>query len=162
MSTHRARGVRSEITTTPEQPKPDQPNWDPPAETPGDLPLTYAEAEARNPFTLLQELHSQALRNDPAERAAPHPHLAELALSAAVIAWWSRWQPLMIHRALLAGASLAEVSAAAGQGEHEIVERWTAWADQQQALLICGRPAVDPAAVAIVRARLAHERRERD
>ncbi|MDT5040079.1 MAG: hypothetical protein QOE51_1064 [Actinoplanes sp.] len=39
-------------------------------------------------------------------------HLTELALSAAVVAWWSRWQPIAMHRAFLAGVSLAEVATA--------------------------------------------------
>ena len=41
-------------------------------------PVTFAEAEAHNAYTLL----------------------TELALSAAVVAWWFCWQAIMVHRAM--------------------------------------------------------------
>src|SRR2546430_2181595 len=67
---------------------------------PGRPPLTFAEAEQRNPFALLGELrdHAMALRVD--EKPAEF-HLTELALAAAVVAWWTRWQPIAMHRALV-------------------------------------------------------------
>jgi hypothetical protein len=81
-------------------------------------------------------------------------HLTELALSAAVVAWWSRWQPIAMHRALLAGASLAEVAAATGLSEADAHERWSAWAEQQSQLVIAGRLGVEPEEVAAIRERL--------
>src|SRR5690242_8329352 len=80
------------------------------------LPQTVAEAEQHNPFQLLTELREHALALMPHERNAEF-HLTELALAAAVIGWWSRWQPVTMHRALVAGASLAEVAAATGMDE---------------------------------------------
>src|SRR2546429_4133290 len=106
-------------------------------------PLTFAEAEAHNPFALLSELHDHAMALRLHEKP-PTFHLTELALSAAVVAWWSRWQPIAMHRALLAGASLAEVAAAAGTTEAEAYNRWNEWADVQSKSVIAGRRGVEP------------------
>jgi hypothetical protein len=81
-------------------------------------------------------------------------HLTELALSAAVVAWWSRWQPLSMHRALMAGASLAEVAAAAGCTEPEAYLRWADWAERQAKLSGAGRSGVDTDELTAIRARL--------
>src|SRR5436305_14389999 len=87
------------------------------AEAPGQRPpVTFTEAEAHNPFALLTELHDHAMALRLHEKP-PTFHLTELALSAAVVAWWSRWQPVAMHRAFLAGATLAEVEAAVGTTE---------------------------------------------
>ncbi|MFF5234682.1 hypothetical protein [Dactylosporangium sp. NPDC000521] len=126
----------------------------PRAEAPAQhLPVTFEEAEAHNPFALLGELrdHAMALRLD--EKPAGF-HLTELALSAAVVAWWSRWQPIAMHRAFRAGASLAEVAAAAGTTEAEAYDRWSRWAARQTQLTIAGRPSVEPDEVTSIRVRL--------
>jgi hypothetical protein len=122
-----------------------------------DSPLTFAEAEAHNPYSLLTELHEHTMALDVEGRrpedAAAH-HLGELALSAAVVAWWSRWQPITMDRALGAGASLGEVAAAAGVDEAEAYRRWSEWAGRQSELVIGGRPGVDPDEVAAIRERV--------
>jgi hypothetical protein len=97
-------GDRNEITTN-DQAAPDA------AAT---LPLTFA-GEGKRP------------------EASAH-HLAELALSAAVVAWWSRWQPIAMHRAFLNGASLAEVAMAVGVTGAEAYDPWSAWAEGQMQL----------------------------
>ena len=104
-------------------------------------PVTFAEADAHNPFSLLIELHDHALSRTGEEPATFH--LTELALSAAVVAWWSRWQPISMHRAFLAGASLADVAAAVGATETEAYAGWSAWANRQSALVVAGRAGVD-------------------
>lgn len=117
-------------------------------------PLTFEEAEAHNPFALLGELrdHAMALRID---EKPPEFHLTELALSAAVVAWWSRWQPIAMHRAFVAGANLAEVAAATGVDESEAYERWSRWAQRQSTLRTdTGRLGIDLAELAEVRARI--------
>ncbi|HSW66076.1 MAG TPA: hypothetical protein VLI54_02980 [Bacillota bacterium] len=115
-------------------------------------PLTFEEAEAHSPFALLGELrdHATSLR---IERDSAGFHLTELALSAAVVAWWSRWQPLTMHRAFLAGASLADVAAATGSDEAGAYARWSAWAESQAQLVIGGRAAMAPDELAAIRAR---------
>src|SRR6266508_3044268 len=106
-------------------------------------PVTFIEAEAHNPFALLTELRDHAMALRIHEKPAAF-HLTELALSAAVVAWWSRWQPVAMHRAFVAGASLAEVAAAAGITEDEVYGRWSEWAERQTQLVIGGRVAVEP------------------
>lgn len=120
---------------------------------PGRPPLTFAEAEQRNPFALLGELrdHAMALRVD--EKPAEF-HLTELALAAAVVAWWTRWQPIAMHRALVAGASLGEVARAAGVEEGEAYRRWNEWAARQSRSVVAGQVGVYPAEVAEVRSRM--------
>jgi hypothetical protein len=122
-------------------------------------PLTFAEAEQHNPFASLIELHDHAMALDVEGKRPDNPrhHLAELALSAAVVAWWSRWQPISIHRAFVAGASLADVAAAIGSTEADAYDRWSRWADTQTKLIVAGHPSVEPSAVTAIRVRLAGE-----
>jgi len=84
----------------------------------------------------------------------PTFHLTELALSAAVVAWWSRWQPISMHRAFLSGASLTEVAASVGTTEAEVYQRWERWAERQSELTINGRTPVEPNQIAKIRERL--------
>lgn len=119
-------------------------------------PVTFAEAERHNPFALLTELHNHALGLN-VEHQRPtdaHHHLAELALSAAVVFWWSRWQPIAMHRAFQNGATLAEVAGAAGLTETETFGRWQAWAAAQAQLVLNGQPAVDPHEINDIRRRI--------
>lgn len=55
-------------------------------------PIRFVDAEKVNPFQVLLELHDHAIGRP----ATPswHDVLAELALAAAVVSWWSRWQPI--------------------------------------------------------------------
>jgi hypothetical protein len=127
----------------------------PERESPAAPPLTFAEAERRNAFALLTQLHDHALGGD----AGPEPlhdathHLTELALAAAVVAWWTRWQPTTMHRALVAGTEFADVTVATGLTEAEAYARWSNWADRQSDLIIAGRPAIDAEEVAAIRRR---------
>src|SRR6266545_3277080 len=124
------------------------------AEVPGQRPpVTFAEAEAHNPFALLTELHDHAMALRLHEKP-PTFHLTELALSAAVVAWWSRWQPISMHRAFLSGASLTEVAASVGTTEAEVYQRWERWAERQSELTINGRTPVEPNQIAKIRERL--------
>jgi hypothetical protein len=115
-------------------------------------PLTFAGAAERNPFRLLLDLYDQTQRCASDTSAAGA--LTELALSAAVVSWWARWQPLTMHKALLGGATLTDIAAATGLTEDEVNKRWSDWADVQCALNIGGHPALDPATVADIRTRL--------
>ncbi len=119
-------------------------------------PVTFAEAEAHNPFALLTELRDHAMALRVHEKPAAF-HLTELALSAAVVAWWSRWQPIAMHRAFVAGASLAEVAAAAGTSEAEAYQCWALWAERQS--VIAGHAGIDPDEVARIHARLGYRPR---
>ncbi|MEU7871563.1 hypothetical protein [Dactylosporangium sp. NPDC049140] len=116
-------------------------------------PLTFAEAADRNPFQLLLDLFNHTQRRQPAGEPA-EAALEELALAAAVVSWWSRWQPLTMHRAFESGAPLSDVAGATGLTEDEAYVRWSHWADVQCTLNLGGRPAVDPAIAADIRTRL--------
>src|SRR3989440_4419800 len=152
------RGAADEITAQPHEPElPVIPTEVPvpryQAEVPGQRPpVTFTEAEAHNPFALLTELHDHAMALRLHEKP-PTFHLTELALSAAVVAWWSRWQPIAMHRAFLAGANLADVAAAVGTTEVEAYQCWEHWAETQSKLEIHGRAGVEPNEIAKIRER---------
>ena len=118
-------------------------------------PLRLADAERINPYQVLVDLHDHAL-GQPA-RSTREGALTELALAAAVVAWWSRWQPLTIHAALRSGADIVDIAAATGLDEEEVLRRWRRWTDVQTALMIGGRPGVDPVEVRTIRDRLGLE-----
>ncbi|WP_319462652.1 hypothetical protein [Micromonospora sp. RTP1Z1] len=117
--------------------------------------VRFSEAEKINPFQVLIELHDQALRQSSGSSRAEA--LTELALAAAVLSWWSRWQPITIHRALRCGADLMDIAEATGLDPGEVVRRWERWADVQTRLDIGGRPAVDTVEVRTIRERIRAE-----
>lgn len=119
---------------------------------PSDPPVRFADAEEINPFQLLLDLHDHAAARTPG--SGLDDVLAELALSAAVVSWWTRWQPSMIHTALRAGADLTDIARATGLDAGEVVDRWRRWVDVQTRLDIGGRPSVDPAEVQAIERRL--------
>ncbi|MET7398935.1 hypothetical protein ABZS66_36195 [Dactylosporangium sp. NPDC005572] len=112
-------------------------------------PTRFVDAEQISPFRVLLDLHDRAIGR-PATRSR-HDVLAELALAAAVVLWWTRWQPMSIHAALRAGADLADIATATGLEPAEVVRRRT---DVQTQLVIGGRPAVDIEEVRTIRRRL--------
>jgi hypothetical protein len=116
-----------------------------------DSPLTFPEAESHGAFRLLTELYEHVSATDEQKMGDPGYRLTELALAAAAVAWWTRWQPIAIHRALLAGASLGNVAAAIGTDESEAYQRWDAWAERQARFVVCDRPGVKAEDVAAIR-----------
>ena len=59
----------------------------------------------------------------------PEHHLEELALMTVAAEWLTRWQPISMHRALLAGATPDQVAEAAGTSVRNMHEQWKQWAD---------------------------------
>jgi hypothetical protein len=114
--------------------------------------VRFSDAEKINPFQLLIELHDHAMRQS--SGSSRDEALTELALAAAMVAWWTRWQPITIHQALQRGADLADISDATGLDPGEVVRRWERSADVQSRLDIGGRPAVDPVEVRTIRERI--------
>jgi hypothetical protein len=53
--------------------------------------------------------------------------LHELAVMSRLGAWLYAWQPILIHRVVLAGATAEEVTAACGTGLEEVESRWRSW-----------------------------------
>ena len=80
-----------------------------------------------------------------------------MALAAAAVSWWARWQPAMIHAALRAGVDLADISAATGLDNDEVVRRWHQWADVQTSIVVAGHQLLDPDEVRAIRVRIAAE-----
>ncbi|MFI6161420.1 hypothetical protein ACIA59_15925 [Micromonospora haikouensis] len=119
---------------------------------PTEPPVRFADAEEINPFQLLLDLHDHAVARTPG--TGLNGVLTELALSAAVVSWWTRWQPSMIHTALRAGADLTDIAKATGLDADEVFDRWRRWVDVQTRLDIGGRPSVDPVEVQAIERRL--------
>src|SRR5690349_11327695 len=118
-------------------------------------PTRFAEAEKINPYQILIDLHDHATgRPFPPTR---NDELAELALAAAAVSWWARWQPTMIHAALRAGADLADISAATGLDIDEVIRRWQQWAAVQTSVVVAGHWLLDPDEVRAIRVRIAAE-----
>lgn len=120
------------------------------------LPSTqFVEAEKINPYQILVDLHNHAIgRSFPPSR---NSMLAELALAAAVVSSWSRWQPAMIHPALRAGADLTDVAAATGPDVDEVAKRWHKWAEVQTRVVVAGHRILDPDEVRTIRVRITAE-----
>jgi hypothetical protein len=116
---------------------------------------SYAVAEKINPYQLLIDLYDQAITR-PGQPSGTDV-LAELALAAALVTWWRRRQPAMIHAALRAGADLADIAAATGLEPTEVVCRWQRWAEVQTCTDINGHPLLDPDEVRTLRQRIAKE-----
>ena len=77
----------------------------------------------------------------PVERTA-HDELADLTCTSALARWLTRWQPIHIHRALLAGASVEATADALGVSPAEACRIWHGWAVRQRESIICGRRGV--------------------
>ena len=82
----------------------------------------------------MYEVVDRWLHREPAflhEYEAEH-HLEELALMTVAAEWLTRWQPISMHRALLAGATPDQVADAAGTSVQAMYEQWKQWADGQR------------------------------
>lgn len=101
--------------------------------------VTRDVAEELSPYELAERWADRL--SWPWERTA-HDELAELAVFSALARWLTRWQPIHIHRALLAGASVEAVAVALGTSPEETCRIWHAWATRQRELLIGGRRGV--------------------
>jgi hypothetical protein len=118
-------------------------------------PTWFAEAEKINPYRILVDLHDHAIgRPFPPSRNGA---LAELALAAAVVSWWARWQPAMIRAALRADADLVGMSAATGLDIDEVVRRWQQWTKVQTGVVVAGHRLLDGDEVRTIRVRASAE-----
>ena len=83
----------------------------------------------------------------------PEHHLEELVPMTVAAEWLTRWQPISMHRALLAGATPEQVAEAAGTSVRGMYDQWTQWADGQRHSLIVGRPGMTQEAYETIQAR---------
>jgi hypothetical protein len=102
--------------------------------------LTWRQADLLSPYDAIERwrtLAPAALHLD-----EPEHHLEELALMTVAAQWLTRWQPISIHGAILAGAPPAKACEAAGASLPEVFDRWQRWAEVQRHLMIGDRPSV--------------------
>jgi hypothetical protein len=115
--------------------------------------LTWREADLLSPHDVIDRWrhHESAALHE----SEPEHHLEELALMTVAAEWLTRWQPIAMHRAILAGATPGQVSEAAGISVRDVYERWQRWAEVQRHLTIGDRASVSEEAYAMVLARFA-------
>ena len=123
------------------------------SENPSERLLTRRQAELLSPHAVIERWR----HHEPAalHEHEPEHHLEELALMTASAGWLTRWQPISMHQAIVAGASPHQVAEAAGASVQDVFERWERWADGQRGLILAGRPSVSAEAYEIVRSRFA-------
>jgi hypothetical protein len=93
-------------------------------------PITFRAAEDVNPFELA-ELWANRTAWPVSERTA-YDELAELACMSALAKWLTRWQPIAIYSAVLAGARMEAIAAALGNSLQVAFDRWHEWASKQR------------------------------
>jgi hypothetical protein len=67
---------------------------------------------------------------------------AELACMSALVEWLTRWQPIAIHSAVLAGARMEAIAGALGSSLEAAFDRWHEWALRQRDFIIDGKPGI--------------------
>ena len=107
----------------------------------GDKPVTFEAADDLGAFELASRWADRLSWSLPLNRSASDD-LAELACMSALARWLVRWQPIQLHRAVLAGAGLEAVAAALGGSIDDAFRLWHPWAVQQRKSVICGQPGV--------------------
>jgi hypothetical protein len=134
---------------------------DVPGAVPGDVPggasRDMPDGLWGNPYTLA-EYWADRRRWPVPGRQTPADALHELAVMATLADWLRRWLPINIHAALLGGAGVDAVAAAAGVAPREVRSLWEPWADGQVELWHTSNPhrriGLDPAERDQVRALL--------
>jgi hypothetical protein len=111
------------------------------AATRGDKPVTFKEAEDLGAFELALRWADRLSWPMPLNRSASDD-LAELACMSALTRRLIRWQPIQLHRAVLAGAALEAAAAALGGSVEDAFRLWHSWAVQQRESVICSGPGV--------------------
>ncbi len=103
-------------------------------------PITFNAAENLGAFQLA-ELWADRTAWPIIERTA-YDELAELACMSALAKWLTRWQPIAIHSAVLAGARMESIAGALGNSLQVAFDRWHEWAKGQRDFIINGRPGI--------------------
>lgn len=103
-------------------------------------PITFRAAEDLGAFELAQ-LWADCTAWNLNERTA-YVELAELACMSALAAWLTRWQPIAIHGAVLAGARMEAIAGALGSSLQAAFDRWHEWALRQRDFIGDGKPGI--------------------
>ena len=100
---------------------------------PIDVPVTFVEAHRLDAHQLCR-WWLDSWRRHPIEGRTADSALSEVAGMAALTAWLTRWLPIHVHAALLAGATVAQAADAAGTTPAELFAAWREWAAGQRNL----------------------------
>ena len=103
-------------------------------------PITFNAAEDLGTFELAQ-LWADRTAWPLSDRTA-YDELAELATMSALAKWLTRWQPIAIHSAVLAGARMESIAGSLGNSLQVAFDRWHEWATKQRDFIINGRPGI--------------------
>jgi hypothetical protein len=97
-------------------------------------PITFNAAEDLGAFQLA-ELWADRTAWPISERTA-YDELAELATMSALAKWLTRWQPIAIHGAVMAGARMDAIAGALGESLQVAFDLWHEWASRQRDFII--------------------------
>jgi hypothetical protein len=103
-------------------------------------PITFNAAEDLGAFQLA-ELWADRTAWPIGDRTA-YDDLAELAVMSALAKWLTRWQPIAIHGAVLAGARMEAIAGALGNSLQVAFDRWHEWASHQCDFVFNGNPGI--------------------
>jgi hypothetical protein len=103
-------------------------------------PVTFHAAESLGPFELAQLWADRTAW--PVDERTAHDELAELACMSALAELLTRWQPVAIHSAMLAGARMEAVAGALGNSLQVAFDRWHEWASPQRDFVADGNPGI--------------------
>ena len=107
---------------------------------PPERPITFRAAEDLGAFELAQ-LWIDRTAWPLTERTA-YDELAELATMSALAMWLTRWQPIAIHGAVLAGARIEAIAGALGDSLQAAFDRWHEWASRRRDFIVSGKPGI--------------------
>jgi len=116
-------------------------------------PITFRAAEDLGAFELAQLWVDRAAW--PLNERTAYDELAELACMSALAKWLTRWQPLAIHGAVLAGAGTEAIAGALGSSLQAAFDRWHEWALRQRDFITGGKPGITEEEYDIVAKRFA-------
>ena len=103
-------------------------------------PITFNAAEGVGAFELAELWADRSAW--PLQDRTQYDELAELACMSALARWLTRWLPIAIHSAMIAGAQPDAVARACGLDVNETFERWNDWAIVQRDFVINGKPGI--------------------
>lgn len=103
-------------------------------------PVTFHAAENLGAFDLAQLWADRAAW--PIDERSAYDELAELATMSALATWLTRWLPIAIHGAMLAGAKPEAVAGALGSSFEVTYECWHEWAERQRDFIVNGEPVI--------------------
>jgi hypothetical protein len=106
------------------------------SETP-ERPIIFNAAEDLGAFELAQLWADRTAW--PINERTAYDELAELATMSALAKWLTRWQPIAIHSAVLAGARIEAIAGALGDSLQVAFDRWLEWALHQRNFLTDGK-----------------------